>query len=81
MLLLKVVIICIVGVFVFGVFVIPFLMCGYDKWKGTHYSCDWYGSHDGHGDSKERYFDGCSYHAVCSKCGKRVMQDSQGNWF
>ena len=26
-------------------------------------------------------WDGCSLHARCSVCGKRVMQDSQGNWF
>lgn len=26
-------------------------------------------------------FDGCSFHATCSRCGKSVMQDSQGNWF
>ncbi len=37
------------------------------------------GWHDGKGDSVS--FDGCSLHATCSKCGKKVMQDSQGNWF
>ena len=26
-------------------------------------------------------FDGCSIHGVCVRCGKDVMQDSQGNWF
>ena len=26
-------------------------------------------------------FDGCSLTATCSKCGKKVLQDSQGNWF
>lgn len=26
-------------------------------------------------------FDGCSINGECSRCGKRVMQDSQGNWF
>ena len=25
-------------------------------------------------------FDGVSFHSTCS-CGKRVMLDSQGNWF
>lgn len=25
--------------------------------------------------------DGCSYHATCKHCAKRIMQDSQGNWF
>ena len=26
-------------------------------------------------------FDGCSLTGVCSRCGKFVLQDSQGNWF
>lgn len=26
-------------------------------------------------------FDGCSVTGVCPRCGKKVLQDSQGNWF
>ena len=26
-------------------------------------------------------FDGCSYTGECPRCGKHVLQDSQGNWF
>jgi len=26
-------------------------------------------------------FDGCSFNGVCPRCGKHVLQDSQGNWF
>lgn len=26
-------------------------------------------------------FDGCSLTGSCSRCGKAVLQDSQGNWF
>lgn len=26
-------------------------------------------------------FDGCSMCSICKYCGKRIMQDSQGNWF
>jgi hypothetical protein len=26
-------------------------------------------------------FDGCSFNGTCPRCGKSVMQDSQGNWF
>ena len=29
----------------------------------------------------ERTFDGCSSHGVCPRCGKEVMQDSNGDWF
>ena len=34
--------------------------------------------HDGKG---EMWFDGASWHSICSQCGQSVMQDSQGNWF
>jgi len=30
---------------------------------------------------KEQGFDGASLNGKCPICGKRVMQDSQGNWF
>lgn len=26
-------------------------------------------------------FNGCSFCSTCQFCGKRIMQDSQGNWF
>ena len=26
-------------------------------------------------------FDGCSLEGTCPRCGKHVLQDSQGNWF
>jgi hypothetical protein len=26
-------------------------------------------------------FDGCSSYGTCPRCGKRVLKDSQGNWF
>ena len=26
-------------------------------------------------------FDGCSFISKCKFCGKKIMQDSQGNWF
>lgn len=26
-------------------------------------------------------FDGYNVKSACSRCGKRVMRDSQGNWF
>lgn len=60
------------------VFVYPFILCGIDKWKGKTYSCKQFGWHNGLGGNNS--FDGCSFHATCSKCGKEVMQDSQGNW-
>jgi len=26
-------------------------------------------------------FDGCSFNGKCPRCRKKVLQDSQGNWF
>ncbi len=34
-----------------------------------------------HRPGKVRGFDGCSATAVCKRCERRVLQDSQGNWF
>ena len=30
---------------------------------------------------KKMGFDGCSFTGECPRCGKKVLQDSQGNWF
>ena len=59
--------------------VIPFALCGIDALFKTWVSCDTFGWHNGSGGTQS--FDGCSVHAICGKCGKKVMQDSQGNWF
>lgn len=32
-------------------------------------------------DDSPQTFDGVNIHARCRFCGKRIMQDSQGNWF
>ena len=67
----------------FGIFITVFIfgiaLHFYDRSKGTHYSCNIFGWHDGSGSKKG--FDGCSNTGTCSKCGKSVLQDSQGNWF
>ena len=60
--------------------ILPFMLCGIDRWRGTTYSCRWFGWHNGEG-SGEHTFDGCSFGSTCGKCGKRVLLDSQGNWF
>lgn len=60
------------------VVVLPYALCLVDYYRGTNLSC-WFGWHDGKGDKPT--FDGCSYGNNCSKCGARVLLDSQGNWF
>lgn len=32
-------------------------------------------------DSSNKTFDGCSIGSVCKYCGKKILLDSQGNWF
>lgn len=32
-------------------------------------------------DCSPKSFDGCSIHSICKHCRKKIMQDSQGNWF
>ena len=66
-----------IGILLFGVFLLII-----DKLFKTHYSCDLFAWHDGK-DSRDdaNTFDGCSCLAKCSKCGKNVILDSQGNWF
>lgn len=44
------------------------------------FMCNVMGWHNGNGKSKKS-FDGLSFHSTCSRCGKEVMLDSQGNWF
>ncbi len=56
-----------------------FIFLAIDRVFKTHYSCDLYGWHNG--QNGPAFFDGCSIHAKCNKCGKEVMQDGQGNWF
>lgn len=62
-----------------SVLVFPFLLCLVDRIRGTHWSCSVFGWHNGNAGPVT--FDGCSLGSHCSKCGKRVLQDSQGNWF
>ena len=40
--------------------------------------CKWMGWHKPIGEITH---DGCSYVAVCRYCGKKILQDSQLNWF
>jgi hypothetical protein len=40
---------------------------------------DYLGWHDGDGAGKR--FGGASITGWCSRCGKRMLQDSQGGWF
>lgn len=34
-----------------------------------------------HKPDDTHFHDGCSNHSHCRFCGRKIMQDSQGNWF
>lgn len=36
---------------------------------------------DWHRPRSEVGFDGASFTSTCDRCGSRILQDSQGNWF
>lgn len=59
---------------------IPLALLLIDYVFKTSYSCKIMGWHNGKGEGVTT-FDGCSIKSTCSKCGAKVMQDSQGNWF
>ena len=40
--------------------------------------CDHFGWHIA---PKEQNFDGCSFTGTCPRCGRKILQDGQGNWF
>jgi hypothetical protein len=66
----------IVGI-VLGAFVIMFTLSLFNNWLP-----EWFCKHMGwHLKPGETGFDGCSFTGVCPRCGVKVMQDSQGNWF
>lgn len=48
------------------------------------WTCKWFGWHNGIGSTptfeEEDVLD-VNLTSTCSKCGKSVIQDSQGNWF
>ena len=58
----------------FLVFAIIYLLCGFGK-KFFDSVLGW------HKPSKEYKTDGISIQSTCRYCGKRIEQDSQGNWF
>jgi len=36
---------------------------------------------DWHNPSGNSSFDGCSFVSHCKYCGRKILMDSQGNWF
>jgi hypothetical protein len=49
-----------------------------DCFSNNKWFCTFWGWHK---TPKVQRFDGCNSNGCCSRCGKTVIQDSQGNWF
>ncbi len=48
------------------------------KYSSNQWYCDKMGWHLA---PKTKGFDGCSMYGVCPRCNRKVLRDSQGNWF
>ena len=68
----------------FLVFGGTFYVIGIYDWT-IHFKSKWFCENfDWHYVTKKSMddrFDGCSLHSRCTRCGKKVIQDGQGNWF
>jgi hypothetical protein len=63
----------------FPILVIIALPCTIiDNYSNSKWFCNFWGWHKA---PKSQGFNGCSYNGCCPRCGKSVLQDSQGNWF
>ena len=65
----------IVCILVCGITMVITFICQFLPYSWT---CSWAGTHF---PSNKRYFDGCSQHSKCRKCGREILKDGQGNWF
>jgi hypothetical protein len=55
-----------------------FIMGLCNRWLPKRLGCEIMGWHL---SPTAQGFDGCSFNGTCPRCGKEVLQDSQGNWF
>jgi hypothetical protein len=61
-----------------GGMVLQMVTCLCSRWLPRWYACDAMGWHI---RPVATGFDGASLNGQCPRCHKKVMQDSQGNWF
>jgi hypothetical protein len=64
--------------FCLGNMILSILLCIFSGILPKWYACDAMGWHKA---PNAIGFDGASNNGECPRCGKEVMQDSQGNWF
>ena len=71
----RLVLIVLVGLYVLSLIgAIFYFWKGWNRWF-YHDIMEWHRPKDVVG------FDGCSFTTRCRYCNKRILQDSQGNWF
>ena len=70
---IELIIYCIV--LIFGIPLILLAIC--NRWL-SKWACKIFGWHLA---PIKQGFDGCSLNGKCSRCNKKVMQDSNGDWF
>jgi hypothetical protein len=58
--------------------IIMFTLYMIDSFSSNKWFCNVMGWHKA---PETKGFDGCSFNGRCPRCGKRVLMDSQGNWF
>ena len=64
---------------IMGIFlVVLFALLIANMFSNSTFFCDVMGWHR---MPKNVGFDGCSHAGVCPRCGKEVLQDSNGDWF
>jgi len=64
--------------FFFGLLGLLFVFMIINIWSPNKWFCNFWGWHKA---PNRTGFDGASFNGTCPRCGKEVMQDSQGNWF
>ncbi len=65
-------------IFIIGFLSLMFLLMLINRFSYNTWFCRKMGWHKA---PKEQGFDGMSKNGVCPRCGDKVLQDSQGNWF
>ena len=68
-----------IRLWMFPILLIIVIPCGIiNSFSKSKWFCTFWGWHKA---PKSQGFDGCSLNGKCPRCGKEVLQDSQGNWF
>ena len=70
-----------IGIFFLVVMIGIILSALFNKYFEDKSFCYQMGWHWVDYNKATQWFDGCSAHNICARCGREVMQDSQGNWF